>query len=446
MDLATDCRQLYVARVSGRHVVVGTKRTSEAPAALMDDCRIAVSPLGTIAIAARTGDDMAYACLMGQPWVELGPSSKLQGLAWIDGRPIAARVVWTTSELIEQTIDTAVVRRRPCDSSQGILYYDETSRDWVIKSQAVTSVGRYKLIKAVRRGPWYCGQATNPDRIVIVKADTSVAFRACDQVETPRFVVYGDTLACIGPKGVVLEFRPPYPTTDTVTPPPVVVPPKPVPPKEPPVELPDHAAYIAKRCKELGLKQVNGGNNDATRDRTFTILNQIVAELHAADPGIGLLEKTAGNRWRDRAIDIMTWLEPSGVCHHWDVIGDGEGADGDPTPAYRYVGVINAGRWKAPYPVGAVPVPKPPAPQPPAPKPPDDDDLPSDLQAIAVLLDAVASKLAEQTAAVQGLNARIDKVEAALIAALAESRKPRPVTLNARILGTVTGTIGAPQG
>lgn len=213
--------------------------------------------------------------------------------------------------------------------------------------------------------------------------------------------------------------------------------PSPTPPEPTPVALPDYKDYVVRRCRELGLSRVNGGDNDATREKSFEILNQIAVELNALDPGIGLLEKTAGNRWRDRAIDILTWLEPGGACHHFDVIGDAEGHDGDPTPGWGYVGLINAGRWKAPYPVVAppppapvllppgpepVPVPSPPVPLPPV--PPVCEFAPCDHAAIF---------------------ARIDRIEAALLALVVQTARPRPITIKGGWLGTLTGEVGAPK-
>jgi hypothetical protein len=235
-------------------------------------------------------------------------------------------------------------------------------------------------------------------------------------------------------------------------PPPIV----PTPEPKPVAEVPDHSAYLKRRCQELGLRRVDGGNNDATKERTFTILNQIASELHAIDAGFGLLEKTSGNRWRDRAIDILTYLHPSGVCDHLDVIADAEGADppekGTPKPAWSNKGPINAARWREPYPVATVPVPSPtptptptPTPQPvptppPVPVPPDAivaalHDLQAQLALLRVDVNEIADMQDEQNDAQAELEATV----------LAELRKPRPVTLNAKYLGSITGEIGAPK-
>ena len=77
-----------------------------------------------------------------------------------------------------------------------------------------------------------------------------------------------------------------------------------------------------------------------------------------------------------------------------------------------------------PVPPAPVPVPSPPTPVPLPPMPPTCEFAPCDHAQ---------------------LNDRLDRIEAALLALVVQTARPRPVTLQARYLGTLTGEVGAPK-
>lgn len=276
MDLASDGRSLFQAESAGTAVVVTedphrpfplTTRTTPAPGPLMGE-RIAVSPLGSIAVVARIGSgplqDQAYACRLGQPWIPLGPSAKRQAVAWIGGEFLCARVGPGGRDLVVQTLDGEIRATGPANTSQGILGYDAIDGRWVIESQAVTQVGRYQMIKAVRlrlaNGLIVaCGQVTNPDRIVIASFDGSIAFNAGPQINTPVFTAVGSLLACVvleNKRATLKTFAPPYPTVDLPAPPPPPPPPGPEPgmpldPKRLPMDVQAIVDGLYERNKDL---------------------------------------------------------------------------------------------------------------------------------------------------------------------------------------------------
>ena len=347
MDLATDGRVVYASRVSGVVVAVGTRNTKAAPGPLMGE-RIAASPDGTLAVAARIGSgplqDRAYACLMGGPWVELGPTSQLQAIAWTGGRFVCARIGPGGAALIEQTLDGTVIRSRPVNTSQGVLYYDERDRDFILTDVRINQgngirVGPIALLKAVRRGDWWCGQAVNPDRLVIAKADGSRFFQAGKQPETPAFVVIGDRLICNGPT----EFRPPYPA-DEGTPPP----PPPPPPEPPPTPIPNHLRVVQRARDNYAHK--------SGRERAFLIVNYVAWDRR--DEGCGLFFKTGDSSYNERSSDIVIFKgvpgAPAGKGPTFDILGD---AEGKATPTWsstkkasdpETTGYGDLNNWRAP--------------------------------------------------------------------------------------------------
>lgn len=426
--------KVYTAEPDGNTVVVNGIRSKAAPGTLMG-ARIAVAPDGTIAVVARIGSgpgqDVGYGCILGGDWKVHGPTAQNQCVVWEDNTFLAARMGPGGTTLVRHAIDGRVIATGPATTRQGILYYDFLSKQFVEQLQQVVTVEGIQLINAIRRKLGdgriiWCGQKVGTPDVLYVAGDR-ISFVAGPQPKYPMCEVEGASIVVNG--GV--RFDPPY---KGVVVGPGNPPPPPPPPEEPPVAVPNYSAYVEKRATELGLKQVNGGNNDATRERTFEILNQIAAELHDQDPGIGLLEKTSGNRWRDRAIDILTWMEQSGVCHHFDVIADGEGADGDPAPVWQDKGLINASRWREPYEVGGIPNPPPPPPPPvdPPPPPPVDPPPPSGIVATLERIEAKLDKVAADAAA-----ALYEAKQASLnsLQAVDNDKQPRETVASGRILG-----------
>ena len=364
MDLASDGRTLYQAVASSRSVVVNGQRTKDAPGPLMGE-RVAVSPVGSIAVVARIGSgplqDRAYACRMGQDWEPLGPTAQLQGIAWIGGQFVCARVGQGGGSLVEQTIEGSIIGTDVANTSQGILYYDDLDSRWVIQSQSVTKVGKYQMLKAIRRKLpdgriVACGQVTNPDRIVIASFDGSIAFQAGEQINTPVFVTVGSQLACLVKGGVLKTFTPPYPKVDLPAP---VPPPEPPEPPEPPMPptIPNHKATVAKWREYYA--DLPPGN-----ERAWKIANATAYD-HRSE-GAGILSKPSGNNWKGYAIDIVVYKDG----RHFDVLVDGEG---EARPTWRLVTnppTVDPGRWRAALNPGTTPGPEPPPPNPPPPNPP----------------------------------------------------------------------------
>ena len=391
-----------------------------------------VAPDGTLAFCAnrQDGRGLILRALDGTQTVLVPPVAACRDVQAHD----ASNATWTQGGRIRSTYGDPTVPAGTCgvprvvtrNGRRLLLYFYRApgGREYLLcQTDWAQPVGH--IVTQEGRIDW---PAHRPDLM-----DVDTVLRACwatSEGEGPASL----RETAINMAAPVVDFR------TLATPVPVPVPtPSPQPPEPTPVALPDYEDYVVRRCRELGLSRVDGGDNDATREKSFTILNQIASELHATDPGIGLLEKTAGNRWRDRAIDILTWLEPGGACHHFDVIGDAEGHDGDPKPTWGYVGLINASRWKEPYAVAPVPSPVPvPVPVPPAPVPVPSPPTPVPLPPVPPTCEFAPCDHAQ-------LNDRLDRIEAALLALVVQTARPRPVTLQARYLGTLTGEVGAPK-
>lgn len=363
MDLASDGRTLYQAVASGSHVFVNGRSTEDAPGPLMGE-RVAVSPVGSIAVVARIGSgplkDRAYACRMGQPWYELGPSAQLQGIAWIGGQFVCARVGPGGSSLVEQTIEGSILGTDVANTSQGILYYDDLDSRWIIQSQAVTKVGKYQMLKAIRRKLpdgriVACGQVTNPDRIVIASFDGSIAFQAGEQINTPVFVTVGSQLACLVKNNALKTFDPPYPKVDLPAPPP------PPPPPEPPMPptIPNHKSTV-ERWRKFYDHLPPGS------ERAFRVSNGTAWDHR--EEGAGILSKPSGHNFNGYATDIVVYKDG----RHFDVLVDGEG---EARPTWRLITnppTVDPARWRAPINPNMTPGPdpEPPPPPPPTPNPP----------------------------------------------------------------------------
>jgi hypothetical protein len=152
----------------------------------------------------------------------------------------------------------------------------------------------------------------------------------------------------------------------------------------------------------------------------------------AQTKGAGLLKKTNGTRIRlpkpwniDVSQDILC-IRELGVVNHYDVLKDGEGAA---KPAWNLVGPIDPERYvdvsNAPAPI-PVPEPEPPAPVPPAPVPP------CQCAEVVEMIAANELRAIERQEAVMTVLARLEN----------DNRKPRTFTGSARIIGTMTGSVG----
>jgi hypothetical protein len=146
--------------------------------------------------------------------------------------------------------------------------------------------------------------------------------------------------------------------------------------------------------------------------------------------GAGLLKKTSGTRIRlpkpwniDVSQDILC-IRELGVVNHYDVLKDGEGKA---TPTWALVGPIDPARYVD---VGAItpPSPEPPAPVPPSPVP----DPPCQCGEVIETLAAMELRAIERQEALMSVLARLEN----------DNRKPRAFTGSARIIGTMTGTVG----
>lgn len=229
MDLAVLGTRLVTAIADGTRVRVDVEGdpvpqfTGALPAALMPPA-IAVAPDGRIAVAGRTDTGQIYGCLLGRPWVYLGPANTRQGVAWKDGRFVWARVVWSQGRLYEQTIEydedgtgrEVDLASQPCDSAGGVHYFDTIDGRWLPVAPRETQVWPFRMLRPVRRplngGIVYCGQVVGtPDYQAIASTDGTIAFRAAAQIEMPTFVAVGDRLVCVDRANVVRSFRPPYP-------------------------------------------------------------------------------------------------------------------------------------------------------------------------------------------------------------------------------------------
>jgi hypothetical protein len=131
------------------------------------------------------------------------------------------------------------------------------------------------------------------------------------------------------------------------------------PQKEQPVSVPDRSAFAREFLgPRLGLV----GNMEETRANTFEAVNAGCVELQKTDRKWGLLEKTGGDRVRDRAADIWLYDLGDGTAQVVDVVANGEGAPerpGEPrkapSPAWSVKDIRPISQWRAPY--GAVVIP-----------------------------------------------------------------------------------------
>lgn len=128
----------------------------------------------------------------------------------------------------------------------------------------------------------------------------------------------------------------------------LVVPP--FPPSEVPVSVPDRsgeaAAFLSSRLVHVP------GNEDATREKSFEAVNALCQEFRKTDTGWGTLFKSAGDRVRERAADVLLYRLNASEAQVVDVVGDAEGHDGPPRPGWSVKDIRRIDEWRPPYPVG----------------------------------------------------------------------------------------------
>jgi hypothetical protein len=147
-----------------------------------------------------------------------------------------------------------------------------------------------------------------------------------------------------------------------------------------------HVAIITAAKAAAVAAGVDVDNGDECQ--RFEITTRAAVLL--AGEGAGLLEKTGGNRCRDRSVDIIAY--PSGRI--FDIIGAGQ--DGANTPHWIELTPVNPERWRAPFDILApTPTPEPGADEPPAVVEHDETDL----QQITAQLTAIRAEFADLQAA-----------------------------------------------
>jgi len=118
-----------------------------------------------------------------------------------------------------------------------------------------------------------------------------------------------------------------------------------------PVRTPDYSQFV-REFLEPRLQRFEG-DLERTRAHSFEQLNACAAELAKRDPRVGLLEKTAGLRVRDRAADIIAYDLGNGTCQLFDLIVNAEGEHGLPRAGWteiEHAGVRPISQWRAPFP------------------------------------------------------------------------------------------------
>lgn len=134
---------------------------------------------------------MAYSCTDYGPWIDLGRANgqSSQCVAW-DGAQFLYAWIGPGGATLNVLGESGALNARPCNTSQGILQYDETARDFVLTdTRRNVVVGPYRLVKAVRRGDWWCGQDTREfDKLSLVHA-SGYGWTAGYQPERPAFVM-----------------------------------------------------------------------------------------------------------------------------------------------------------------------------------------------------------------------------------------------------------------
>jgi hypothetical protein len=254
-------------------------------------------------------------------------------------------------------------------------------------------IGGYSIHEPVERGGVYAGQWSEGDEgIGLIVADhygfTAIAGLGFE----PHLAVRGSTLyvAARTPAGAALAIiTPPYPPAEAVD----GTPPPPPPPPPPPQGVPDRQGVI-RACLSPRLTKL--GSEHETRAHSFAALNACVLELRQTDTRWGLLEKTGGDRVRDRAADIALYDLGNGTAQVVDVISDAEGHDGAPSAGWSLKDIRPVSQWKVPF--GDVVMP--PSPPPPVETPPDLD--------LKAALERVSAALRELDAKVNGILAHQD--------------------------------------
>lgn len=205
--------------------------------------------------------------------------------------------------------------------------------------------------------------------------------------------------------------------------PPIDIPPIVIPPKEPTVPVPDRSAFVRDF---LGPRLRLVGDMDATRANTFAAVNACVIELRKTDTKWGLLEKTGGDRVRDRAADIALYSLDDGTAQVVDIVGNGEGApDGNgvrtpPVPGWSVKDIRPIAQWKQPYPDADVP---------PVVVPPDvppTSPLEPRVAALEITVKLLLDTIGEHDATIADLTARLKALE------------DRPIALPENLVATGT--------
>jgi hypothetical protein len=190
-------------------------------------------------------------------------------------------------------------------------------------------------------------------------------------------------------------------------------------PEKPMPTVPDESAFarafLAPRLKRFA-------SLDETRAHTFAAVNALCTALRAkGDLNWGVLEKTGGDRVRERAADILLYAFGDGTAQVVDVVNDAEGHDGAPSPSWSLKDIRPISQWRQPY-----------ADEPPI-DPPDEDedeppvdlspilksivDLRADVAALRVRLAACEMENEEQ-------NGDIDRL---MLRVIALEQKPAPI-------------------
>jgi len=205
--------------------------TDAAPGPLLGDVIECIPGTQTIGVVARVGSgvnaDKAYACTLNPktPWTLLGPSARLQSIAYYDGRFVCARIgrFADGGPLILQTIAGAEISNTNAgDTNEGILCFDYIDKKFIIANTKPNSVGNYTLFKVIRRltasnKVFYTGQKVGTPDILFTTNGSDIGFQSGPQPPYPQFCVVGETLIVNG--GV--SFAPPYPGQVPIPPTPV---------------------------------------------------------------------------------------------------------------------------------------------------------------------------------------------------------------------------------
>lgn len=315
--------------------------------------RAGVKADGTV-VAAGQGNvtGTCWLTVGGAPFVSAGPTFGVQPVAFRGEQLLVVR----TSTLIEVLGLNGEIVEPPLEqlaSSQGIRDVTPEGQirradDWFFRD---FPLGR--LIEPSERQGVTVGQLDPPQ--IAGNGPTGGFTAILGEAYEPHIAYRNGRWAICArtPHGPHLVVVPPYPALVGATP--AAPDPQPTPIPEPPKPMPqtpDESAFVASFLRSR-LKAL--GDPDATRANSFAAVNACCLALRAVDQKWGLLEKTGGDRVRDRATDILLYDLGNGTAQVVDVVGD---AEGNPSPGWSVKDIRPIAQWKLPYPADT-PVPAP---------------------------------------------------------------------------------------